>query len=617
MAKKPGKSAKKPGNTKSTVPAVPLPGYESPEQFTANILRAFELSGEIVRKMAEDHEKRNGAFTVMGGLADAPKLFGPISHYWMSEPEKFGEAQSRLNRDLIELWGRTYKRFLGEEAEPMVKHSPGDPRFQDPEWTENPFFDFLRQSYLLTSQWAGEMIEKASTVDQHTKQRAQFYLNQIVSALSPSNFPFTNPEIIRTTFSTGGHNLAKGLAQLLEDMQNSGEFLRIRQTDMSAFEVGKNLAITPGKVVFQNDVMQLIQYSPATGTVYEVPLLIVPPWINKYYILDLTPPKSLVKWLVDQGFTVFVVSWVNPDERLAGKTFEDYMREGVFEATDAVLKIAGQPRTNALGYCVGGTLLASALAYMAATGDERIRSATFLAAQTDFSEAGDLLVFIDDGQLKALDEVMAKAGFLDGARMSTVFNSLRPKDLVWPYIVNNYLLGKQPFPFDLLYWNADSTRMPPANHSFYLREFYRYNKLSQGILKLGGVTLDLSRVTIPVYELATKDDHIAPAQSVLIGAKLFGGPVRYVLAGSGHIAGVINPPAKPKYMHWTLEEDGGVRSLPTVDAFIAKSEEHAGSWWPDYGKWLGSLSGAQVPPRIPGNGPFKPIEDAPGSYVKQ
>ena len=616
MAKKRDKSAQKPGNTVSAVPSVPLPGFESPEQFTANMLRAFELSSEIMRKMVEDKDKRDGAFTVMGGLADAPKLFGPIAQYWMTEPRKYQAAQTKLNQDLIELWGRTYKRFLGEQVEPVVKHTPGDPRFQDREWTENAFFDFLRQAYLLTSQWTEDLIENASTVDPHTKQRAQFYLNQIVTALSPSNFPFTNPEVIRTTFSTGGHNLAKGLSQLLEDMQNSGELLRIRQTDMSAFEVGKNLAITPGKVVYQNSVMQLIQYSPATETVYEIPLLIVPPWINKYYILDLTPPKSFIKWLVDQGFTVFVVSWVNPDESLAGKGFEDYMREGVLEATGAVLKITGQPRTNALGYCVGGTLLASALAYMAATGDERIRSASFLAAQTDFSKAGDLLVFIDDEQLKALDEVMAKHGFLDGARMSAVFNSLRPKDLVWPYIVNNYLLGKQPFPFDLLYWNSDSTRMPPANHSFYLREFYRYNKLSQGLLKLGGVPLDLGRVTIPIYELATKEDHIAPAQSVLIGSKLFGGPVRYVLAGSGHIAGVINPPAKPKYMHWILE-DGDVKPLATVEAFIAKATEFAGSWWPDYKKWLGSLSGGQVSPRVPGAGPFKPIEDAPGSYVKE
>jgi polyhydroxyalkanoate synthase subunit PhaC len=615
MAKKRDKSASKPGNTAGEVPSAPLPGYESPEQFTANIMRAFEIGGEIMLKMAGDKQKRDGAFTVMGGLADAPKLFSPIAHYWMSEPQKFQETQAKLNHDLIELWGRTYQRFLGQEVEPVVKQSPSDSRFQDKEWTENAFFDFLRQAYLLTGRWAEDLVDKAATVDQHTKHRAQFYLNQIVSALSPSNYPFTNPEVIRTTFSTGGHNLAKGLSQLLEDMQNSGELLRIRQTDMSAFEVGRNLAITPGKVVHQNDVMQLIQYSPATETVYEVPLLIVPPWINKYYILDLTPPKSFIKWMVDQGFTVFVVSWVNPGQHLAGKTFEDYMREGVLDAADAVLKITGQPQTNALGYCVGGTLLASSLAYMAAKGDERIRSASFLAAQTDFSKAGDLLVFIDDDQLKALDEVMEKAGFLDGARMSSVFNSLRPKDLVWPYIVNNYLLGKQPFPFDLLYWNSDTTRMPPANHSFYLREFYRYNKLAQGMLELGGVTLDLSRVTIPIYELAAKEDHIAPAQSVLIGSKLFGGPVRYVLAGSGHIAGVINPPAKPKYQHWILE-NADPKSMPSVDAFLAHATEFVGSWWPDYKNWLGSLSGGQVPPRVPGKAGFEAIEDAPGSYVK-
>jgi polyhydroxyalkanoate synthase len=593
---------------------MPLPGFESPEQFTANLIRAFELTGDIIRKLVEDKDKRDGAFTVAGGLADSGKIFAPIAQHWMTDPAGLAAAQAKLSEDLIDLWGRTYQRFLGQDVAPVVETPPGDTRFKDKEWTENAFFDFLRQAYLITGRWAEEMIVKA-TVDPHTKHRAEFYLNQIVTALSPSNFPFTNPEVIRATFSTGGKNLAKGLSQLLEDIQQSGELLRIRQTDMSAFEVGKNLAVTPGKVIFQNDIMQLIQYAPTTPSVYETPLLIVPPWINKFYILDLTPPKSFIKWCVGQGFTVFVVSWVNPDERLAGKTFEDYMREGVFAAADAVLQSTGQKQTNALGYCVGGTLLAASLAYMAAQGDTRIRSASFLTTQTDFTSAGDLLVFIDDEQLKELDDVMNKRGFLDGARMSSVFNMLRPRDLVWPYIVNNYLLGKQPFPFDLLYWNADSTRMPPANHSFYLREFYQHNKLAQGLLKLGGVTLDLRRVTIPVYELAAKEDHIAPAQSCLNGARLFGGPVRFVLAGSGHIAGVVNPPAKPKYMHWILNE-GDPKSLPTVDAFLSRAKEYAGSWWPDYKNWLESYSGGQVPPREPGGGIFQPIEDAPGSYVK-
>jgi polyhydroxyalkanoate synthase len=601
----------KPGS----LPTVALPGLQSPEQFATNLLRAFEVSSQIVAKLLENKEKRDGAFTVADGMADAGKLFAPIAEYWMNDPQGLAVAQTRLSQDLIELWGRTYKRFLGEEVVPVVKPSPGDPRFHDKEWTENPFFDFLKQAYLLTGKWAEDMVENASTVDVHTKHRAEFYLNQIVSALSPSNFPFTNPEVIRATVSSGAQNLARGMTQLLEDLQQSGELLRIRQTDMSAFEVGKNLAMTPGKVVFQNDVMQLIQYSPSTESVYEIPLLIVPPWINKYYILDLTPPKSFIKWLVDQGFTVFIVSWVNPDARLATKNFEDYMREGILEATGAVLRITGLPQTNALGYCVGGTLLASTLAYMAATGDTSIRSASFLAAQTDFSKAGDLLVFIDDEQLKALDQVMAEKGFLDGARMSNVFNMLRPRDLIWPYIVNNYLLGKQPFPFDLLFWNSDATRMPPANHSFYLREFYQYNKLAQGLLKLGGVPLDLSRVTIPIYELATREDHIAPAQSVFIGSKLFGGPLRFVLAGSGHIAGVINPPGKQKYMHWILP-DGDPKALPSVEAFISKAQEHAGSWWPDYAQWLSGFSGGHVPAREPGGGVLPSIEDAPGSYVR-
>jgi polyhydroxyalkanoate synthase len=592
-----------------------LPGFHTPEQFIANLLRAFELSGDIIKKLVEDKEKRDGAFTVIHGLADAGRMFAPIAQYWMTDPAGFSAAQSKLQEDLIELWGRTHRRFLGEEVAPVIKSSPHDPRFHDKDWNENAFFDFLRQAYLLAGQWAQEMIDKATTVDQHTRHRAEFYLNQIVTALSPSNFPFSNPEVIRATISTGAQNLAKGLAALLEDLQHSGELLRIRQTDMSAFSIGRNLAITPGKVIYQNELIQLIQYSPTTPSVYEIPLLIIPAWINKYYIMDLTPPKSLIKWAVDRGFTVFVVSWVNPDEKLGGKTLEDYMREGVFQATDVVLRATGQPQTNTVGYCVGGTLLATSLGYLAAIGDTRIRSATFLTTQVDFTHAGDLLVFIDEQQLGELDQEMNKRGFLDGARMASVFNMLRPKDLIWPYIVNNYLLGKQPFPFDLLYWNSDSTRMPPANHSFYLHEFYQHNHLAEGKVKLGGVPIDLTRVNVPIYQLAAKEDHIAPAESVLIGSKLFSGPLRFVLAGSGHIAGVINPPAKTKYQYWLLE-DGDTKLPATIDAFLERAKEHPGSWWPDWEKWLASHSGEQIAPRQPGGGIYKPIEDAPGSYVK-
>ncbi len=605
----------KPG--KAVSPAEkPLLGLQSPEEFVTNLMRSVEATGQVIAKIVEDKDKRQGAFTVANGMANSGKLFAPILQYWMNDPKGYSEAQAKLSENMIELWGRTYKRFIGEKVEPMIAPSAHDPRFNDKEWTENAFFDFLKQAYLLGGKWAEDMVHNASTVDAHVKHRAEFYLNQIVSALSPSNFPFTNPEVIRATVSTGAKNLAEGMSHLMEDLDHSGELLRVRQTDMSAFEVGKNLAVTPGKVVYQNELLQLIQYSPTTETVHAVPMLIVPPWINKYYILDLTPPKSFVKWLVGQGFTVFVISWVNPDERLSSKTFEDYMLEGVMAGVDAVLRITGQSHTNTLGYCVGGTLLACTLAYMAASDDHRINSATLFTAQTDFTKAGDLLVFIDEEQLKALEELMAEKGFLDGARMAAVFNALRPKDLIWPYIVNNYLLGKQPFPFDLLYWNSDSTRMPPANHSFYLREFYMKNTLAQGLLKLGGVTLDLSKITAPVYDVAAKEDHIAPAQSVLNGAKLFGGPVRFVLAGSGHIAGVINPPARQKYQYWILEE-GDAKVLPTIDAFIAKAREHPGSWWHDYKEWLSSLSGAQIPPPEHGGGVFKPLEDAPGSYVRK
>ncbi|RMF00239.1 MAG: alpha/beta fold hydrolase, partial [Alphaproteobacteria bacterium] len=390
-----------------------------------------------------------------------------------------------------------------------------------------------------------------------------------------------------------------------------------KQTDFDAFEVGVNLATTPGKVIYQNEIMQLIQYEPATEEVYEIPLLIVPPWINKFYILDLVPEKSFIKWVVEQGFTVFVISWVNPDERLANKSFEDYMREGVLEACDAALKATGAPSVNALGYCVGGTLLASTLAYLAACDDTRISSATFLAAQTDFTKAGDLTVFIDEDQIKSVEERMAREGYLDGSRMAAVFNMLRPRDLIWPYVVNNYLLGKQPAPFDLLYWNSDSTRMPAANHSFYLRNFYYQNKLAKGELELGGKKLDLGRVTVPVYELATREDHIAPAESVFIGSKLFGGPVRFVLAGSGHIAGVVNPPHKNKYQYWRVKKSKLEDHDPhTLQEWMELATEYPGSWWNDWRKWLEKRSGGKVPARRPGDGGLPVIEDAPGSYVK-
>ncbi|MEL7048005.1 MAG: class I poly(R)-hydroxyalkanoic acid synthase, partial [Pseudomonadota bacterium] len=441
---------------------------------------------------------------------------------------------------------------------------------------------------------------------------AEYYFRLYMSAFSPSNFPMTNPEVIRETFRTNATNLVQGMEHLSKDMEQSGDLLKISQTDLEAFEVGRNLATTPGKVIFQNDIFQLIQYTPTTDTVAETPLLVIPPWINKFYILDLTPPKSLIKYAVDRGQTVFVVSWVNPDEHLAGKRFEDYLHEGVLEAADAVRRETGVAQINAMGYCVGGTLLATTLAYTAATNEDIFKSVTFLTTQVDFQKAGDLLLFIDEKQLHSLEDLMTERGYLDGSRMANVFNMMRPRDLIWPYIVNNYLLGKKPFPFDLLYWNQDSTRMPAANHRFYLREFYHENRLAKGEMKITGKTLDLASIKTPIFEVATKEDHIAPAESVHIGSQLFGGDVEFIIAGAGHIAGVINPPEKMKYQYWTADRPNG----ETLQEWLENATQHPGSWWPHWNEWLSQYAGPQVPARIPGAN-LGTIEDAPGSYVKE
>ena len=581
------------------------------EPLARNMVRLFDQGTKAFSALAERSSSNGqGPYSLASEAGEAAKSFGEIARHWVTEPAKFAAAQGELFKSYADLWGRTFLRCLGEKVEPVVEPEPGDNRFKDPDWSNGQVYDFWKQSYLITSRWAEDLTRNTEGVDDKTRKKALFYLNQMLAALSPSNFALTNPEVIRTTLATNAENLVQGMTQFVHDLGQSKDLLRISQTDLSAFEIGRNLAVTPGKVVFQNDLIQLIQYSPATEEVYERPLLVVPPWINKYYILDLVPEKSFVKWAVGQGFTVFLVSWVNPDARLAQKTFEDYMHEGILAAVDAVIRQTGSPQINALGYCVGGTLLACTLAYMAAKGDERVASASFLAAQVDFSEAGDLLVFIDDTQLKALEEMMAEHGYLDGSRMAAVFNMLRPRDLIWPYVINNYLLGKKPFPFDLLFWNADSTRLPAANHAFYLREFYHLNRLGKGEMQLGGVRLDLSRMTMPIYELFTKEDHIAPAASVYRGSKLFGGPVRHVMAGSGHIAGVVNPPAKKKYQFWS---DGTTGSLAD---WMATAKETAGSWWPDWASWLAAYSGPKIPARDPSAGPLKPIEDAPGSFVK-
>ena len=529
----------------------------------------------------------------------------------MAKPERAALAQASLIHGLADIWSQTLRRYSGEDAAPVVPIDPSDKRFAAPEWSENPFFDCLRQSYVLTARWAGDAVEKTEGVDPQTRAKAAFYTRLIASALSPSNFVPTNPELLRATLDAKGENLVRGMKMLAEDLSAGGGMLKIRQSDESKFKLGVDMANTPGKVIFRNEVMELIQYAPTTEETYARPLLIIPPWINKFYVLDLNPEKSFVRWAAAQGLTVFVVSWVNPDESRAEKGFEDYMREGVMAALDAIEQATGEKKIAAAGYCVGGTLLAATLAYMAATGDERIDSVTFFATQVDFSDAGDLQIFVDEARLAALDESMARTGYLEGVKMANAFNMLRPNELIWNYVVNNYMKGVEPAAFDLLTWNSDCTRIPRANHSFYLRNCYLENNLTRGEMTIDGVKLNLRKVKIPVYELAAKEDHIAPARSVFTGAKYFGGPVKYVLAGAGHIAGVVNPPSKEKYQYWL-----GGPAKGSFDEWVNSAKVIKGSWWSDWLQWLVEQAPRKVKAPEPGGGKLKPICDAPGEYVK-
>ena len=582
------------------------------EAFSRNVARLVEEGGRALAAYMKPREEGRTDREFADEAAEVVKTLGQVAEYWLADPQRAVELQTRLGTSYLELWAAAAKRLAGEETAPVAKPDPADKRFADPEWSSNQFYDFLKQAYLLTAQWANRLVADAADIDPHTKQKAEFYVRQIVNAISPSNFVLTNPELMRETLTSNAENLARGMHMLADDIQAGGGDLRIRQSDPSKFEVGRNLAVTPGKVVFQNDLMQLIQYEPTTPKVLKRPLLIVPPWINKFYVLDLTPEKSFIKWCVDQGLTVFCISWVNPDAHLAKKTFEDYVREGPLAALDAIEQATGADEVHAIGYCVGGTMLAVALAAMAAWGDKRIVSATLFAAQVDFTHAGDLKVFVDEEQVKAIEQRMAQHGFLEAKSMADVFNLLRSNDLIWPYVINNYLKGKTPFPFDLLYWNSDATRLPAANHSFYLRNCYLNNSLSQGTVTIGDTSIDLKAIKIPIYNLATREDHIAPPKSVMLGSKFFGGPVRYVLSGSGHIAGVVNPPARKKYQYWTGPRPRGA----DLDKWLAKATEHPGSWWPDWLAWLKKQGAAEVPARPPGGSALEPIEDAPGSYVK-
>jgi poly[(R)-3-hydroxyalkanoate] polymerase subunit PhaC len=546
-----------------------------------------------------------------GEIIGVARTFGRVAEYWLTHPDRAIQLQTGFSKAYFDLWLSATKRILGVQPEPVAAPESEDRRFTDPEWSSSPLLDVMKRAYLLTSQWANRLVKEANGVDPHTRRKAEFYVRQFTDALSPANFVLTNPELLRDTLCSNAENLVSGMWMLAEDIQAGRGQLKIRHSDVTAFEVGRNLAITPGKVIYQNDLMQLIQYAPTTCQVLKRPILIVPPWINKYYILDLVPEKSFVKWCVDTGLTVFVISWVNPDARLASKGFEDYMCEGPLAALAAVATVTGEEKIHTIGYCAGGTLLAATLAYMAAKGDDRALSATLLTTQVDFTHAGDILTFIDEEQVQTLERRMSKAGFLDGESMAMAFNLLRSNDLIWSPVIRNYLKGKPPRALDFLSWNSDATRIPAACHSFYLRNCYLDNRLANGEMVLAGDTIDLGSVTTPIYILATREDHIAPAKSVFLGSKLFGGRVTFVVAGSGHIAGVINPPSRVKYSHWV---DGPFVS--NIEAWLAKAKERPGSWWPHWLQWIREHDPTEVSPRMPGDDKLKPLEDAPGSYVR-
>jgi polyhydroxyalkanoate synthase subunit PhaC len=587
---------------------------ETPEQYRQDLLQVLgeiaENSQRLVHGIAERHCATNGA------AAPDPLNLGStvleLTARILADPTPVLRAQLSLWQDYLRLCQNAGQRLLGQPVEPMVEPERSDRRFRDPAWDDHAVFDFIKQSYLLTSRWLVDTVNDLDGFDDKTRQKIDFYTRQFVDAMAPSNFVATNPEVLRATVESRGANLLHGLNHLLEDLARGEGRLAIKMTDLEAFEPGRNLALTPGKVIYQNDLMQLIQYQPSTTQVYQRPLLIIPPWINKYYILDLRPKNSFIKYAVDQGFTVFVISWVNPDERHADKTFEHYMVEGPLAALDAIEQATGERESNVIGYCLGGTLLACTLAYLAAKRERRIAAASFFTALTDFGHPGELGVFIDEEQLAAMDQKMAQRGYLEGREMATTFNMLRANDLIWSFVINNYLLGKEPFPFDLLYWNSDSTRMPYAMHSFYLHKFYQENKLIEpGGLTLCDVALDLRKIHLPVYMLSTREDHIAPWATTYAATQLYRGETKFVLAGSGHIAGVVNPPSQQKYGYWTNDQ-----LPPDPEDWLDGATEHPGSWWPDWAAWNADKSGPRVPARQPGDGKREPLEDAPGAYAR-
>lgn len=580
------------------------------QEFADNLMKVSKKSQDLISDFYSSQKSEEfdpDPFNIGGA-------FLSLAQQISTDPSKLMDAQTNLWKGYMDIWRNMALNANGETSEPVIEPVKGDKRFRSEEWHKNQIFDYIKQTYLVTSKWINDTVADVEGLDDQSRQKVDFYTKQFTDALSPTNFFWSNPDVLKYTVETKGENLVHGLENLLDDLKEGKGKLNPRMVPKGAFEVGKNISITPGKVVFQNDLMQLLQFTPTTDKVYKKPLLITPPWINKYYILDLRQDNSFIKWCVDHGHTVFVISWINPDERHIDRDFEDYMSEGILAALDAIERTIGEKEVTAIGYCIGGTLMSATLAYLASIGENRVTACTFFAAQMDFEDAGELLMFTDEDQIQMIEKKMETAGFLEGRNMATTFNMLRSNDLIWSFIINNYLMGKDPFPFDLLFWNSDTTNMPPKMHSFYLRNMYQNNLLQKpGGLTLGGQPIDLSKVKIPIFVQASKEDHISPYESVFKATKLMSGPAEFMLAGSGHIAGVINHPDANKYQHWT---NTSKKTYGTAKDWLEDATEAPGSWWPHWQKWLAKKSGPKVTARDPAKGKLKPLEDAPGSYVK-
>jgi polyhydroxyalkanoate synthase subunit PhaC len=604
-----------------TTPSTPGQPPGGTDTDATRLVEAMTAAAEQMQRILQAQMPAAGGQSGPGGTGTSGSVdmksvsdaFQELFLRMLDDPAKLFAAQAQLWQDYLSVWQNALARAGGAEVDPVATPDRGDKRFRDEAWAEHEVFDLVKQSYLVTARWLTGTVRNVEGLDDKTAQKVDFYTRQFVDAMAPTNFLLTNPTALKATVESRGENLVRGFQNLLDDLERGDGLIRI--TDAEAFELGKNVATTPGSVVFQNELIQLLQFDPTTDEVYRQPLLIIPPWINKYYILDLRPENSFIKWATERGYTVFVVSWVNPDGSLAERDFEDYMRDGPLAAIDAIERATGERQVSAIGYCIGGTLMAPTLAYLAAKGEDRVANCTFFATQVDFAAPGELSVFIDERQIASLEEVMERqGGVLDGAQMATTFSMLRSNDLIWSYVVNNYLMGKEPPPFDLLYWNSDATRMPMRMHSYYLRNMYLNNLLAKpGALVMNGVPIDLTRVSIPIYLQASKEDHIAPVDSVFKATRIFSGPVRFMMAGSGHIAGVINHPAANKYMHWTNDTD---KRYDTVEEWLAEATETPGSWWGDWDAWLAPQSGEMIPARRPGDGELPVIEPAPGSYAR-